>query len=790
MVRIDPLNKKLFREMLRLRGQLIATALVVACGVASYVSMRSTYESLRVTQEEYYSRYRFGDVFARVKRAPENVRREIERIPGVASVETRVVADVNLNVVGLPEPASGRIASIPDQQRSMLNDMYLSSGRYISRHASDEVMISSAFANANNFHHGDTIEAVLNGHWRKLKIVGIALSPEYIYEIRSGDIFPDNRRFGIIWMGRESLAAAFDMTGAFNDVSLALAPGASEQTVIDELDRLLTEYGGTGAFGRDDQQSYRFISNEFSQLEVQGVFLPAIFLGVTAFLVHIVMSRLVKTQREQIGLLKAFGYSNVDVGLHYLKLAFAAVGVGTVIGVAFGAWLGSAMTDLYTEYFHFPILEFRISGFVFATTLMITLGTAAVGSIYAVMNAVSLPPAEAMRPEMPPRFRAGFIERIGLQGYMSPAHRIIIRSLSRHPFKAVMGTVGIAMAAALLFTGFYFFDAVSRIVELQFHEAIRNDIDVVFYQPRSHLAVNELRSLPGVTSVEPYRVVPARVRFGHRTKRIAITGLAENAELRRIVDVESNVVRPPVDGLMLSRSLADLLEADVEDILQIEVLEGGRPTLQLPVSSIVDDLMGLNAYMEIRALNRIVHEDDLVSGAYVKADTSQLEKLYTELKQKPSIAGVGLPGVMLNSFNETFGRTIGTFTFFLVSFASVIVFGVVYNGARIALSERGHELASLRVLGFTKREIASILLGEQAIVTAASIPLGFVFGYYTSLLSNNLVDTEMLRLPMVFSARTFIVTGTITALAAVVSGLLVGWRINKLDLVGVLKTRE
>lgn len=787
---MTPLNKKLFRDLWHLRGQIFATALVVACGVASFVSMRSTYDSLLNTQQNYYAAYRFGDVFVHVKRAPESLRPRIEAIPGVAAVQTRIVAEVILNVPGLAEPAQGKIVSVPARATPILNDLHFLRGRYLNPDQIDEVIISGAFADANKFNPGDHLEAIINGRWRRLTIVGVALSPEYIYEIRAGDIFPDNRRFGILWMSQKAVAAAYDMDGAFNDLSLTLAPGGREDAVIEKLDRVLESYGSAGAIGRVDQQSNRFLANEFSQLRVQGNFLPAIFLAVTAFLLHLVLSRLVQTQREQIGLLKAFGYSNFAIGLHFLSLAFAAVAGGVVLGIALGIWLGSGMTNLYADFFHFPVLQYTAGWMVISISCLIAFGAAAFGAISAVRKAVNLPPAEAMRPEPPTQFRTGLLERIGLQRILTTSQRIILRNLSRQPVKAMLSTFGIALAVALLFTGFYFFDAVNRIVEIQFQQVVRDDVDVTFNQPRQGSTRYELSALPGVIKAEAFRGVPARLRFAHRTRRVGLIGTESDGELRRVVDKNGQVFRLPPEGVVLSQTLADLLLVKVGDLVTIEILEGARPVRRIRVTGIVDELMGLNAYMEIHALNRFMREDDVISGAYLSVDALQLDKLYSQLKRMPRVEGVGLPGVALAGFNETFARNIGIFTTVLVSFASVIVFGVVYNGARISLSERGRELASLRVLGFTRREISMILLGEQGVLTLVAIPFGYFFGFVLCLLTNNLVDTEMLRLPLVFSQRTFLVSFLLTAAAAIVSGLLVMWRLRNLDLIEVLKTRE
>ena len=787
---MKPLDKKLLRDLWHLRGQVIATALVVACGVASFVSMRSMYNSLLESRDSYYRQYGFADVFTNLKRAPDSVAGEIAAIPGVAVVQTRVVAKITLDIPDLAEPAQGQLVSISPKDDQQLNRLYLIRGRMVEPDHADEVLISGAFAEANSLSPGDQLAAVINNRLRKLHVVGIALSPEYIYEIRPGDIFPDNKRFGIVWINRRAAAAAFQMENAFNDVSVKLEPQASEAGAIEAIDRILERYGGFGAYGRSDQFSTLFVSNELAELQVFGTVIPAIFLGVVAFLLHLVLSRLINVEREQIGLLKAFGYSNADVGLHYLKLAVIAIAGGVVAGILLGAWMGSGMNALYAEFFRFPIADFRVSPMVIIGAVVISTGAAAIGAASAVLRAVSLPPAEAMRPEPPANFHAGIVETSGMQKLLSTETRIIVRNLVRQPVKALLSAIGIALSIALLFIGFYFFDAIIRIIDVQFYHIQREDVEVSFIEPRPGRAVYDLAAMPGVLRVEPYRVVPARIRSGNRVRRIGLFGLSKRPTLRRVIDKDLNLIHLPPEGIVIDRTLAESLAVEEGAVLTLEVTEGTRPVRELNVVRIVDSLLGTGAYMEMDALSRLMNEGGMVSGAFLSVDRYKREELYSQLKSTPGVSGVSLPDSTLESFNETMAKTIGTSTTFLIGFACVIAFGVVYNGARIALAERGRELASLRVLGFTQGEVGKMLLGEQAAITAVAIPIGWVAGFGACLLITKVVDADIIRLPMVVSARTFLYSAGIVALAALFSGIIVAWRIRRMDLIAVLKTRE
>ena len=769
---------------------MIAVALVVACGIATYVTMRSSYDSLVASRATYYETCRFADVFAQLKRAPETIAAEIRNVPGVATTQTRVVLEVTLDVPGLVEPATARLVSIPERRTPILNDLYIRQGRYVEPGRRDEALVSEAFAEANQLGVGQSLGAVINGRWEELRIVGIALSPEYVHEIRAADVFPDRRRFGILWMSREALGPAFDMEGAFNNVTVSLAPGANEAEVIARLDEMLERYGGLGAYGRDEQESHRFLADEIEQDRITGIIIPSIFLGVAAFLIHMVLSRMVATQRDQIAVLKAFGYGNVAVGIHYLKFALVAVLAGTVAGTALGVWFGAELAEVYKQFFRFPVLEFDVGFETAGLAIAISAGAAFLGAILAVRRVVALPPAEAMRPEPPPNFRPGLLERIGLWKVFSPAARMIVRNIERRKWKAALSIVGIALAVAVLVVGRYSFDALDYIIEVHFRTAQREDATIVFNNPRTSRARFDVTHLPGVLRAETFRTVPVRLRFEHRSKRVAILGIRPDGELRTLLDRRLQKVDLPPEGLLLSAKLAEVLGARPGDTITVEVLEGARPVRQVPVVRLVDEWIGLSAYMDTRALNRLMREGETVSGAYLSVDPRFAKQLYSLIKRTPAVGSAAFREMMLASFLETVAQSLTISTTVLIVFACVIAFAMVYNSARVALSERGHELASLRVLGFSQREVSVMLLGEQALLTLAAIPLGFAIGLGICALLAQLMNTELYRMPLVVSGQSYAFAFLIIAAAVGLSALLILRRLYNLDLVAVLKTRE
>lgn len=787
---ITALNRKLLRDVWDMRGQALAIALVIASGVAMFVAYLSNFESLRRSQCTYYQQQRFADVFASLTRAPARLVERIAAIPGVAAVETRVVANVVLDLPNLAEPAMGRLISVPGAQHPRLNDVFLRRGRWIDPARGDEVLVSEAFALAHGLQPGDSVPAIINGRQRRLQIVGIALSPEYVYGIPAGELFPDDRRFGIFWMDQRTLGAAFDMEGGFNDVALSLERGASVDDVIARLDRLLEPYGGRGAVPRALQTSHWMLEAELEQLQTFGFIVPAIFLLVAIFLLNVALTRALAIQRPQIAALKALGYDNASLAWHYVKWTLLIASAGAIIGIATGGWLGSAMIALYNEYFRFPVLYYEISAGVAAGAAAISLGAAAAGGVTAVRRAVRIPPAEAMRPEPPARYRASIVELPWLARRIPHAMRMVLRNIERQPMRTLASVVGIAFAVAILVVGLFFVDVINVLMDTQFSVVQRQDVTVMFAEPVSGRALYSLQTLPGVLSVEPLRSVPARIRYQHRYRNVAVQGLLETPDLNRVVDRSGRVLRLPPEGLVLSQTLADILGVERGDFVTLEVLEGARPTRTAMVADVVDEYLGLSVYMEINALHRLMREGNTLSGAYLEVDDAFEHELFERLQATPAVAGVAASRAALESFRQTMDESMGIMISINIVFAAVIAFGVVYNAARISLSERGRELASLRVLGFTIPEISFILLGELAVVTLLALPVGALLGYGLALSIVLGFESELYRFPLVVTPQAISTAMLSVIVASALSGLVVQRRLAHLDLVGVLKTRE
>ncbi len=784
------LDRKLWRDVWHLRGQALAIALVLASGVATFIMFLATLDTLQITRADFYRDYRFAEVFAPLKRAPDGLRKRIADLPGVDRVDTRVVAPVTIDIAGFDEPITGIITSVPDHGEPVLNRLYLKSGRMVEAGRDDEVIVSEAFADAHRLQPGDHLSLIIKGRRKRLRIIGTAVSPEYIHQLRPGGVLPDFKRFGVLWMARTPLASAYDMEGGFNDVVLTLAPRANEQDVIDRLDEVLAPYGGLGAYGREDQSSNRFLSEELKQLQNSSTIFPIIFLGVAAFLLNVVVSRLIGTQRDQIATLKAVGYSNAAVVSHYLKLVLLIVLFGVLLGLGLGAWLTKSLAEIYMVFFRLPYLHYTLPPNVIANAVLVSLAAGLVGTWFAVRAAARLQPAQAMRPEPPAIYRETVIERLGLKRAISAPTRMILRHLGHRPLKSALSVLGIALACGIMTTGRFQSDTVSFMMNVHFGLSQRQDLAVTFVEPTSRRVLNDLLALPGVTYGEVYRSVPVRLRNAHYSERTAIQGLESGGNLHRLLDTNLDTIQIPKHGLVLTDYLGKLLHVRPGDLLTVEVLEGARPVRQVRVAALVKQYLGVSGYMDLAALNRLMREGRAVSGAYLDVDSAHATSIYHRLKEMPRIAGVAVREHEMDNFNRVMEETMLFWTAISTVFAALIAVGVVYNSARITLTERSRELASLRVLGFTRGEISYILLGELALLTLAAIPLGLLIGRGLCGLIADMIQSDLYRVPLILEPATYAFAASVVLIAAAASALLVRRRLDHLDLIAVLKTKE
>ncbi|WP_299847385.1 ABC transporter permease [uncultured Roseovarius sp.] len=784
------LDRKLLRDFRRLWAQALAIALVLACGVAILLTTYGMYGALEDTRTAYYQRNRFADVFADANRAPQSLLQDILAIDGVRAAQTRVVEHVILDIPGRVETVTGRILSLPDDGIAQLNLPLLRQGRMPDSTRPDEVAVNEPFATANNLRPGDTFSANLDGRKRELTLTGTLLSPEFIYTIGPGALMPDNKSFGILWMPQEAVAAAFDMEGAFNNVTLKLDPTANEEEVIDRLDDLLDVYGGLGAYGRDIQTSNSFIDAEIEQQRTGSMILPPIFYGVSAFLLSMVIGRIIALERSEIGLLKAVGYSDIEICLHYLLLASLIAVVGILIGWGVGTWLSRAVARMYAQFFDFPYLVYRVSYDAYAISGLLAILSAAIGASKSALGAARIAPAVAMSPPAPPRFNRSLLDKALTALHLSQPTMMILRSLVRWPVRSALTTLGLSLAAAVLVASSFFSDALDVLMDTTFQQANRQDAILIFSPDIPETALASVANLPGVLRAEGQQMHAAVLRHGHLEKDVAIEARRPGADLSRIVDGTGQIADAPADGILLSERLAMQLAAQPGDVIQVELKGGRNETHDIAVSGIVTQYFGLGAYMDLESLNRLLRQAPRISTANLLIDETQLPALHRVLKETPELSGLSMLNQALDSFRQTIRKNITIMTTIYLVIAVLVTFGVAYNGARIQLSERARELASLRILGFTRAEVSFILMGETMLLAVLAQPLGWLLGAGIASALSKGSSSDLYAIPLILESSGFARASLVVLGAALISSLIVRRRLDRLDLIQVMKTRE
>jgi len=787
---VRKLHVKRLRDLWRVKGQALAIVLVIGAGIALLVMSRGMIASLDATMHAYYDRYRVADVYAPATRAPDRLIADIRAIPGVAAAEGRVRGAGLVALDEVIEPISAALISIDEGAARRVNDIHLVDGRMPTLGSTDEILLLEPFARAHGLTPGGRIAVTLHGARRDFKIAGLALSPEFIYTIPPGDIASDPKRYAVLWVPHAAMEAAYDLDGAFNEAALTLAHGANEAAVLGALDRLLAPYGATGAYARADQISNKYLVEELKQLATMDRVMTPLFLAVSAFLLNIVMTRLVETERSQIGLMKAFGFTHREIAVHYLLFALVVALLGTLAGWVGGLYLGRMITEIYQRYFYFPFLIFVPEYGTLGAALLASGATAALGGLFAVTAAARLSPAIAMRPPAPPNYgRGGLIGAALFKGADQPT-RMILRRLVRNPLRAGLTCLGVGAAMGLAVMMRFQTSAVDTMLETTFNVIDRSDILVTFAEPLSETTLNDFKRIDGVIVAEPFRSVPARLVNVGKERLVSIAGLTQGSHLNRALDADLREVETHGDGVIIARQIAEALGVKVGDVVSVEIRGGRRPTLSIPVAGLVESLVGTPVYMRGEALGRALKEQGRISGAYLKIDPLKRDQVYRTLKDMPMAAGVSLRREAYANFKKLLDEGPGAFRTIMTAISIIIAAGVVYNNARIAFIERERDLATLRILGFTKVETGYVLLGELGALSILALPVGAVIGYFLWTYVATAMSTDLYAIPTVVEAEGFGYAAIIVLIAAVAAGALVQRDVNRFDLVPVLKSRE
>jgi putative ABC transport system permease protein len=786
----NTLNIKLFRDLKILRTQTLTTALLLICGVSLLISSWSAYISLRFARDKFYEEYHFAEIFSEFKTAPLKIEQKINNVTGVKRAEARIVMQGLIYVPGQIEPAIGHFVTAPVEKGDYLNRLYLRKGRLPMMSEEVEVTVHEAFAKAHHLTLGDELSILVQGTSEKVKIVGITISPEFVYALNPSAPLPDNLHFGIIWVPQKQLEFLAKMKDEVNSVLITVERSHSSKEVLTQVDEILKPYGNLGAYERKDQLSNMFVEDEIKQQKISGLLIPSIFLFVAAFLVNIIISRLISLQRPQVATLKALGYTNREVSLHYLKIIFIMMLAGTVPGIFLGGYIGTLLTNNYKNFFHFPELSFSLSvlaiflGFIAGFIPYMTGGLLSLRAIY------KLTPAEAMLPAAPANFLPTFIERWGLHKYFKVHTRMIWRNLLIRPLRLMVIVFGLCASLALIITASAWVDVVDFLIETQFQRQQREDIRVDFKLPLGESSIRELLKIDGVLMAEGSRTIPIRLKYKNYKREALAIGRSNQNQLSKIIDRELNQIKIPQHGILLSRFFESKWDLKRGDYIDLEFLEGKQHKETIKVAGFVEDLIGPNAYIKDRLLLKMLEENTCYNSVSLKVDPHKMLSVYLELKKFPLINAVTIKQQLLKGFKETIGGMILVFTWILIIFSLMITIGIIYNSIRVTFSERAWELSSLMVLGFNKWLVLNLLAAEVIIQVLLAIIPGCLSGWGLVYLSMKLIHSETFNFPVIIDHSTFALSVLFVLLVLVGCLVIMAKMINRLKLSDALKIRE
>lgn len=799
------LHKKLWRTIGKTKGQFLAVAAVVTVGIAVYIGMTTAYFNLNESKEHFYRDHNFADYYFHVVKAPQQVTKQIEAIPGVTGVTGRIQKDVTL-VNEHNKRATARLTSYTLPMEQEINSLQLLTGRFFAAEAvaarpgeqhtrtgDIEILVDPQYAAANNLDFNDTVTIVAEGKTVPLTMVGTATGPEFIYLMKdAATLLPDPRSFGIITMSRERAQQLLNLQGQVNQVLVTLAPGTDAEKVAQQVKSILDPYGNLAAYPRKQQLSNAMLEGELDGLKASSRFMPAIFLGIAAAIQFVILGRMIRSQRLQIGVMKAIGYNSRQVILHYTGYSVMVALCGAVLGSMLGLALASVMSQAYAIYFNLPATIGAVNTQAILYGFMLSLGVSTLAGLTACRSVTAINPAEAMRPEPPKGGGKTLIENLSwLWHRLDTAWRMSIRSAARNRGRFAITMVGVVFAVGMLVVSLFTIDAVDYMIESHFHQNQRYDYLIRFAAPVKENEILIISRMQGVQKSEPLLEIPAKIKFNGKSEDDSITGLSPGTTLKRLFDHREQPAQVPEEGLLINQRTANKLGAKVGDMVELETLLGIGPArhVQVKIVGINRQLVGGGSFVSLEQANLMLQERQLASGVMLKVDPAFTAQMEEDLEDMTGVSSILSRQKELDNFNQNMDAMVYSISI-MVFFALLLGFAIVYNSSVISFSERQRELASLRVLGFTIKEVSGILLKENLLQSLLGVALGMPFGYLMVKGYISAVSTDLFTMPVIIYPTTYIYSALGGFFFIIVAHLLAVRGVRQLQLVEVLKNKD
>ena len=789
------LDIKLLRDLYRTRGLILAIGGIITVGIMTLVTMRSAYLNLSLAKDSYYQQCRMADFWIDLKKIPLAEVEKLVQVQGVSEIQPRIQFSATVDLEDSVQPINGLVVSLPDQRQSILNDIVLRQGDYFSDQKENEVIINEKFAREHSLYPGQTFELMLNERKQEVFVIGTAISSEFTYLLGPGAIMPDPKQYGVFYIKQSFAENSLNFQGAANQVVGRISPSADVNvaTILDQCESRLEEYGVFATTPLKDQASHQFIQSEIDGVGAMSKVLPVIFLVVASLILNVLMTRMARRQRVVIGTLKALGYSDTRIFIHFLQLGLVVGIIGGIAGALLGYFSSVGLTVAYRQFYEFPNLTSGFHWGAMVIGMIASIVCAAVGSMIGAYSALKLQPAESMRPAPPKTGGNVLLEKVGwLWQRLSTGWRMALRGVMRNRMRSLVGVFASAMGSGLLISGLMMQNGQTYMVEFQYDKIAKSDIDLVLSAESDMDVVNEIKQLPAVDYVEPQLIVPCTLVNGPYKQKSSITGLVSNPTLTVPHSRNGIQVSIPRYGLVIGRQLADNLHLQAGDTFTLIPNRGEKQPVDVKVATISDGYVGISSYAHIDFLSEKIGEKQVANSVQMKVNNNEqaIVDLYRELKEIPGVEAVQNQAQIESTLRDLLQQVQWIFIVALIMFAGTIFFGSILNASMVTLAERTQEVATMIALGYSRWQVGGVFLRESMIVNLVGAVIGIPLGIALCWITAEGMKTDVLRLPVIFHNYLIVVAIVTAFVFGILAHLVVQNSINQMHVVESLKVRE
>jgi len=776
-------------------AQFLGMAAIIAVGISFYIGFNTMLVNLHHTQDVFYADNNFADHYFYVVKAPEAVVKQVENVDGIKKATGRIQKDIPV-LKDDGSRATVRLTSYSLPLEIEVNRIQILEGRYFQKYPGGgafEVMIDPAFFTTNHINFGDTLDLIAENHKYPVTIVGTAAGPEFSYPMKdSSNLITDYNTFGIMMMPHNQAQKVLNLPGQINQVIVQFVPGADIDAAVKSINTILEPYGSLMDFPRQDQSSHAVLDAKLDGIESVSGFMPALFLLVAAAIQFVLISRMVKTQRIQIGILKAIGYNNSQIIAHFSTYTLIVGILGASMGVGLGIALSSYFSSMFAMYFNLPATLGTVNLQVIINSIVLALGVSLLAGLTASRGVVSISPAESMRPTPPASSRRSMLEAwTWLWNKLDTSWKMVFRTISRNHLRLMITLMGVAVAVGLLFLSLVAQDSVNYLMMHHFTDEISYDYMLQFEKPVKNYELLSISNIDGVQQTEGFFALPVEIHFNGKSTDDLLQGQSSSSTLKLPAAENGSSLNIPEEGIIISQKTAAELGVNVGDTVNAAtaLAIGPKHTADLRITAINHQLFGSEAYASIEQVNRIMQESSLVSGAMLLVNANKIEALETELAEIPGIASIQSRQDEIDnvtSYMDTVTSTIGSMLFF----ATLLGFVIIFNSVLLSFNERKRELISLLAVGFTHQEISWLLFKETIPQAVLGILVGIPAGRLLVIMYFNSLDFDMWTMPLIIDPSSLI-TAALGGIAFVLMGQWFANRsIKDLDIVELLKNTD